>query len=249
MARQKGIIKFEGTLDEITFYKTQDGYLAKTKSGVSAERIATDPAFARTRENGFEFAMSAAAGKFLRDTIRSMMLEAADSRVTSRLTQVMTIIKSYDSTSPRGERNVGVGIAQPGAKEELNGFDFNISALLGSILFKPVNVNTTTGEITITGLVPVNDIAFPTNATHFTLSGAYALLDFATGIGSIEFTNALNLPINGTSTNVSLIPAAVPTGTGTKVFLLKLEFFQMVNAIQYTLKNGAFNALTIVEVA
>ncbi len=47
MARQKGIIKFEGTLDEITFYKTQDGYLAKTKSGVSAERIATDPAFAR----------------------------------------------------------------------------------------------------------------------------------------------------------------------------------------------------------
>jgi hypothetical protein len=41
----------------------------------------------------------------------------------------------------------------------------------------------------------------------------------------------------------------VPAGTGTKVFLLKLEFFQMVNAVQYPLKNGAFNSLKIIEVA
>jgi len=45
MARQKGIIKIEGTLDDFTFYKTKDGYLVKTKSGVSGERIASDPAF------------------------------------------------------------------------------------------------------------------------------------------------------------------------------------------------------------
>ena len=52
MAKQKGIIKLEGTIGDITFYKsTQDGHLAREKGGVSADRIANDPNFQRTREN------------------------------------------------------------------------------------------------------------------------------------------------------------------------------------------------------
>ena len=37
MAKLKGIIKLEGTLDNLTFYKGKEGYLVKTKSGVSKE--------------------------------------------------------------------------------------------------------------------------------------------------------------------------------------------------------------------
>ena len=52
MAQQKGIIKLDGTIGGITFYKSKDGYLAREKGGVSADRIANDPNFQRTRENG-----------------------------------------------------------------------------------------------------------------------------------------------------------------------------------------------------
>ena len=45
MARQKGIIKLKGTIGDITFYKTQDGHLAREKGGIDASRIASDPAF------------------------------------------------------------------------------------------------------------------------------------------------------------------------------------------------------------
>jgi hypothetical protein len=55
MARQKGIIKLDGTVGGITFYKSKDGYLAREKGGVSADKIANDPNFQRTRENGEEF--------------------------------------------------------------------------------------------------------------------------------------------------------------------------------------------------
>ncbi|MCC6760406.1 MAG: hypothetical protein IT252_04285, partial [Chitinophagaceae bacterium] len=48
MARQKGIIKLDGTIGGITFYKSQDGYLAREKGGVEGDRIANDPSFART---------------------------------------------------------------------------------------------------------------------------------------------------------------------------------------------------------
>jgi len=46
MAKQKGIIKLEGTIGDITFYKSQDGFLAKGKGGISADRIANE-AFCR----------------------------------------------------------------------------------------------------------------------------------------------------------------------------------------------------------
>ncbi len=45
MARQRSIIKLDGTIGGITFYKSKDGYLAKEKGGIPAERIRTDPAF------------------------------------------------------------------------------------------------------------------------------------------------------------------------------------------------------------
>jgi len=248
MARQTGLIKLKGTLDNVNFYKTKDGNLARMKTSVDAKRIANDPAFERTRENGAEFGSSASSGKLLRDSIRTMMQNASDSRVVARLTKVMTQIKNLDPTSARGQRNVGVGIADPAAKAKLKGFNFNIDAILGSILYNPYLVDVGTGVINIDGLVPINDVSAPQGATHITLRGAWAKIDFATGEFDVQESNAVNLPIDATSTNVILTPAAAASGTGTDLFLLMIEFFQEVNGNQYTLKNGAYNALSVVEV-
>jgi hypothetical protein len=64
MAQQKGIIPLQGTIGNITFYKSKDGFMAREKGSLDASRIATDPAFQRTRENGAEFGRAGKAGKF-----------------------------------------------------------------------------------------------------------------------------------------------------------------------------------------
>lgn len=249
MARQKGIIKLKGKIGDISFYKTQDGHLAREKGGVDASRIANDPAFVRTRENGAEFGSSAGSGKVLRDALRTMLMTASDNRVTSRLTKLMTDIKNLDATSARGLRTVGTAIALPTAKALLKGFNFNSKAILGGVLYKPYVVNTGTGGITINGLVPINDIAYPSGSTHVSMKSAWGKIDFATGIFDVQFSNTVNLPLDGTLTNAVLTPGAAPVGAGTDVYLLLVEFLQEVNTIQYSLKNGAYNALSIVEVA
>jgi len=126
MARQKGIIKLDGTIGGITFYKSQDGYLAREKGGVSADKIANDPNFQRTRENGEEFGRAGKAGKLLRNAIRAMLQNASDSRMVSRLTAEMVKVIQEDVTNARGLRNVIDGEA-----ELLEGFEFNISGKLG----------------------------------------------------------------------------------------------------------------------
>ncbi len=249
MAKLNGILKIEGTLENLTFYKTQDGLLVKTKSGVSADRIANDPTFQRTRENGAEFGNAATAGKLLRDSVRSLMMNASDNRVTSRITQLMTAVKNMDATSVRGKRTVGVGIGVTAGRTLLKGLNFNDAAILGAVLFKPYAVNTTTGVITIASLVPQTDIVYPAGATHLSITGAMGNVNFATGVSDVKLTNVLNLAINSTSSAVTLTPTALPAGTGTKIFLLKIEFFQLMNGVQYSLKNGAYNSLAIIETA
>lgn len=248
MAKQKGIIKLDGTIGDISFYKSKDGYLAREKGGVDADRIKKDPAFERTRENGSEFGGSAKSGKLLRDAIRSLMQNASDGRVTSRLTKLMTQIKNLDATSVRGKRNVGVAMANANAKALLKGFNFNKDAILGSILYNPFTVDTSTGVIELNNFIPLNDVTIAPGTTHISVTGAWAKIDFATGEYDVQLSNVVNLLADATSTNVVLTPAAAPTGTGTDLYLLMIEFFQEVNGDQYTLKNGAYNALSIVEV-
>lgn len=249
MARQKGIIKLKGKIGDLSFYKTQDGHLAREKGGVDASRIANDPAFVRTRENGAEFGSSASSGKVLRDALRPMLMTASDNRVTSRLTKLMTDIKNLDTTSVRGERTVGVAIATPQAMALLKGFNFNSRANLGSVLFKPLAVATATGVISINGLTPINDIAFPAGATHMSIKGSWAKVDFANNVFDVQLSNVVNIPIDATPNNIVLTPGAAPVGAGTNLYLLHIEFFQELNGAQYSLKNGAYNALSVVEVA
>lgn len=248
MAKQTGIIKLKGKIGDLSFYKTQDGHLAREKGGVDAERIAKDPAFIRTRENGAEFGSAASAGKLMRDALRPLMLRASDGRVTSRLTKVMTDIKNLDATSARGQRTVGSAIPLVPAKERLKGFNFNIRSILGSVLYKSYSVDIATGAIDMAQLVPTNEIAAPSGATHMTLRSAWAKIDFVQGIKSVEVSPDFNGPIDANAINVNLTPASAPTGTGTDIFILMIEFFQEVNGVQYSLNNGQYNAMSIVEV-
>jgi len=249
MAKQKGILKIEGTMSNMTFYKKDGQYLVKEKSSISADKIANDPAFARTRENNAEFAAAASSGKLLRDSLRSMMLNASDPLVVSRATNLMYNEMKLDAGSPRGLRKPANGLALPTGKALLKGFNFNIDSLLSGKLFKPYTVNTATGVITLTGLVPQTDIAFPTGASHISLTGAMGNINFASGVWDVKLTNVQNVPINAAPITVTLTPTAVPAGTGIKVHLIKIEFFQLLNGVQYPLKNGSYNSLAIVEVA
>lgn len=248
MAKQSGLIKIKGTLDNVNFYKSKDGDLARMKTSVDAKRIKNDPSFERTRENNAEFANSANSGKLVRDAVRPMAMNASDGRVTSRLTQIMTAIKNLDTSSDRGKRVVALGIQDPQALATLKGFDFNNGAIMGSILYKPFTVDTVTGEIVIADLVPQMDVAWPQGATHIQLTVGFAGIDFETREKDLKLSAPVNLPIDPTQTTVTLTPAAAPAVATTKLILLKIEFFQEINGNQYTIKNGLYNALRIVEV-
>lgn len=248
MARQKGIIKLRGTIGDITFYKTRDGHMAREKGGIDANRIATDPAFQRTRENGQEFGRAGKAGKILRTALRPLLINTKDSRMVSRLTKEMMNVIKADTTSQRGLRNVIDGEA-----ELLLGFDFNINGKLGTTLLVPyvATIDRVSGEITleIDPFIPINMIAAPSGTTHFKIISGGAEIDFEADTYVVSTSETAVLPWNATAT-VAISHTNEVTAASTKPLFLAVgvEFYQEVNGQMYPLKNGAFNPLSISRV-
>lgn len=248
MAKQKSIIKLDGTIGDITFYKSKDGYLAREKGGVAADRIASDPAFQRTRENGSEFGRAGKAGKVLRNSIRALLQQTADPRMVSRLTSEMVRVIQEDTVNPRGQRNVIDGEANL-----LQGFEFNVNGKLGTTLYAPytATIDRVAGTLVVTfeSFIPLNMVAAPNGTSHFKLISAGAAVDFEGERFESDQQSSAVLPWDVTPTAAITLTNTVTANVTQPLFLvLGIEFYQFVNGQMYPLKNGASNALAIVAV-
>lgn len=249
MAKQKGIIKLEGTIGDITFYKSGDGYLAKENVTVTANRIATDPAFQRTRENMAEFGRAGKACKLLRNAIRPLLQNAKDGRVTGRLTAEMMKVIQADAVNSRGQRNVIDGEA-----EFLEGFSFNANASLTSSLYAPytTDVNRVTGKLSVTlaDFIPAAWVVAPAGTTHFKLLTMGAELDFENETFVTDQQETPVLAWDNTEVAGFTMENSVTANSTHPLFLLmSIQFFQLVNGVHYPLKDGSFNALSIIKVS
>ena len=248
MARQKGVILLEGKVGNLSFYRNEGQYLARTKGGVDGDRIKNDPAFVRTRENGQEFGRAGAAGKLLRNALRLLLLNSADKRVTGRMTRELLKVIQADTTNDRGERTV-----VDGDLTLLENFEFNNRSKLGATLFMPytVTIDRAAGtlDLNVPAFIPLNVVAAPSGATHMKFKIAGAEVDFAQGEFVEDVQSSADVVIGAQNEPAITLTSTVTAGTTLPLFLaMAVEFMQEVNGTLYPLKNGVYNAVSLVEI-
>lgn len=263
MARQKGLMKYVGTIGDVRHFKIkgQKGFFAGMVGGPTAEQIKTAPEFERTRENMNEFGGCARAGKSVRTALSSLMSKMADSKVTGRLTSVMKKINLEDGTEARGYRKVEISTQ----RTYLLGFEFNKGISLSTVFNAPYDVEHTAGresaDFIIAPFNPVDLIASPIGATHFRLVNALAVVsDFVynatTGtydpdditnneLNIVEYSAYIPLNTDYTGGTLTATLPGIPTlgANVTVIQCIGIEFFQEVNGTYYTLNSG--NSLRI----
>jgi len=251
MAKQTGIFQIKGTLENVTFYKSADGYKVRKKGGVTKERIMNDPAYARTRENLSQFGLSAKAGKLLRSSIPSLLKKGKDSRVSSRLSKIMSEIAKNDHESPRGKKKVAIGIDSTQGINLLKGFNFNKRANFETIFSCPYEIDMAAGEIIISNIIVEEQIDAPQGATHVGFRSAFTAINFKTSEYDTSYSKSQVFPINLNPQDITLSPQKIPSaGEDAKMMVMMLvEFYQEVDEVQYPLSNGAHNTLAILEIA
>ena len=249
MGRQIGLIKISGKFNDLSFYKSKDGYIVRTKGGASKVRIKTDPAFARTRENNQEFAEINHSGKWIRTSFRNITANESDALVVSRMvTQLSKVIK-LDTINLRGFRKVGMGLSTTEGKKLLKGFNFNKESLLSKVFKSKYLVESASGVVRISEFIPQQDLVCPASATYCKIESAWSEIDFITGVIHSSISPAVSLVLDQTKTNVVLTPAQAPTSLGILFIVLKVSFFQEINGEVYSLNNGGLNAMELVSVS
>ena len=266
MARQKGHVKYVGTLGEVRHFKIKGnaGYFAGLKGGPTAEQIKTAPGFIRTRENMSEFAACANAGKSIRVGLSALMKQMTDSQFTGRLTAIMKKINIEDGSEARGQRAILVS-QQP---QYLKGLDFNRNVSLNGIFSAPftLTANAARNESTLSvdPFNPLNYLNIPSGATHFRLLNSLSVISdfvFNSATGAYEPAEPL---LNETShiaysdyTPVDVVTAQLdieaalpgtPTLTNNVAVLgcIGIEFYQIVGSTYYLFNAG--NAMKVQDI-
>ena len=248
MPLQKSFIKIEGSLDELSFYRVGSKYYIRRKGGFTAERIASDPAYRRTRENASEFTYCSKAGKVFRQAFAAFSKKTMDRDINQRTMKVMFAIKNLDETSARGARSVAVAMERDNAKTLLKGFDFNSSAPLSSILTKKIDLDSSSGSLIIPDFNPERDLKSASEATHVSFQSAWTRIDFANYSFDSKYSQVVNLALQDEQTSIQLTPSGSPEGSGVDFYAVLIEFFQEVNGVQYALENEGFGVMHLLEV-
>lgn len=266
MARQKGHIKYVGTLGEVRHFKIKgnEGYFAGLKGGPSGEQVKTAPGFIRTRENMSEFTACANAGKSVRIGLASLMKQMSDSQLTGRLTAIMKKINIEDGSEARGQRAVLVS-QQP---QYLKGLDFNRNISFNGVFSAPSTLTATVDRnestLSIPAFNPLSFLNVPSGATHFRIINALSVVSdtiYNPTTGSYEPAEpALNevsniaysdyTPVNAVTPAIDVTATlqGAPTITINVAVLasIGIEFYQMVGTNYYLFNAG--NALKIQEI-
>ena len=248
MARVKSIFNIEGTLGELTFYKGKNNEsLVRMKSSLSRERVLTDPAFVRTRENSNEFGSANKAGTQLRRGLALFLKNLRSPELAPRMLSVLCKVRNYDHESVRSERTVGKGLLHPLGRELLKGFDFNGKSPLGSVLGCTPTLEAGF-VLRIPAFVPGKMVAFPHSANHVSFRSCVLLADFDTGTTIVQYSPAVQVPLSLQTTDLMLAPETVPAGKGILFWMLLVEFSQEINGVHYPLHDQSHTVLHVLDV-
>jgi len=265
MARQKGLIKYVGTIGDVRHFKIkgEKGYFAGMVGGPTAEQVLTGDEFKRTRENMSEFGGCAKVGKAIR-TAFGPLKHMFSRRLTGNLTAIIKRINLEDGSEARGQR----AILLTQVPQHLEGLDFDPALSLTSVLRTPFDVVEAGGRKGSTLVVPKfhpqNALKIPSGVSHFRFVNAVAAIsDFALSAetGSYEPKNPDQNGVTGTAFTEYLDVTKATDDINLEATFLNdmepkpdvavlnavgVEFFQKVGENYYLFASG--NAMQLVDV-
>lgn len=256
MSRQKGLIKLEGKMNGIIFFRQSGVDYARMSAGPSKKKIMRSPAYRRMRENMSEFGGSAKAAKAFRLAIGEGKIGKAGAYLVGRLQKLFLQI-CKNGTGERGKRSIEV----MSNRELVEGYEFNTETHFSSVFHAPYSIHTTAARDEATfataSFLPSSFVNAPAGATHFRVFAVlcalsdyvydpvkkqYAASDPALDMLRKEEHSAMidldtALPVS-LSLHAVLPGSPAMTGTVAAALLAGCEFFQRTGAVDYLLAEG-----------
>ena len=245
MARQAHSLKITGTIGDVTYLKLNGNYIARKKSSLNADRVASDPAFKNSRGASSEFGKVSQAGKFFRQSLGAFTSEGSGKRLADSVMELLNSIKNTVDR-PTGERTITAALQDPEAVKAFEGFEFNQKSQVGRF-FGSNDVQLLPGRILMDDFCPVLMKA-PKGATHIVLSCCAARLDFEKQTSALSCSEELLFDAKNTKRVKAELSFELPAdGPGILLYLLKVTFVIVQGGRVYLSGNSRGNGVVVVR--
>jgi hypothetical protein len=228
MAKSKGIFKIQGKLEGYVHYRRNGKDIVQMPGGFDGARIKTEERYEKTRQLATEFGKCASLASLFKRELAAFLEPIPDPYVYNWIQQRMTMLKTCDVVSPKGEKTVGKGLLNTEGKMLLDHFSFNRSKELGQVLFAKYSVDLDTGILRIPAFYPTRDFGFGKGMRIGGLQLVLMRVDFEAC--TCEMTSSDLVVFNKIDAEKDLIlPAELPLGKGMLIVLLFVGSCEVVN--------------------
>lgn len=164
MAKNIGLIKFEGSLGDVVGYPRNGKYVLQRKGGFNGERTRTEERYEGTRQRQSEFGRCATLASVFKRVFQSYLDFVPDSYVYSWIQSKLLEVKACDVASAKGDKTVGKGLMTEQGKLLMEKMHFNRAASLRTVLHVPFQVDLVEGRFSIAGFSVAAGLSFPKGA-------------------------------------------------------------------------------------
>jgi len=248
MARQAGILKLQGAVDDINFFKSKGKFRAGLKGEISAAKRA-GASMEKVRNQGQVFTRAASGSKVLRVALFGALNKVPFQDVHTRLVRLLNKVIKGDKLHEPGQRTI-----TDGNLELLNRFNFNAKTQLLTSFFAPYtsNVDRVTGQMNlqVPAFLTGENVRPPQGATHFKLIATAAAVNFEKEDFVSNNQSSAAFPLNQENTAaITITNSITPNSTDVLFHVLGICFYQEVEGKMEVVGNGDSNALAIIYVS
>lgn len=219
MAKNKGIIKVQGKLDGLVFYRRNGIDIVQRPGGFDGERIKTEGRYEKTRQLAGEFGQCASLASLFKRELTPFLQTIPDPYVYNWIQKRLMLIKDCDRDSPKGGKTVANGLKTLEGKRLLDGFSFNRNKGLGTVLFAPYAVDLDEGTFSIQDFLPQRDFSFGKGMGVGGMQLVLMRVDFEACVCTMTVSDVLIFEKGDKKRDV-VLHAAVPEGEGILMALL-----------------------------
>ncbi|MBK8624092.1 MAG: hypothetical protein IPN86_00510 [Saprospiraceae bacterium] len=249
MAKQDGLIKLTGSIGDVSFYKSNEEYLARKKGGADKKTIETSPKFVLVRKNNTEFGMVSTLGRLIRQALRQSRDVIINPDVVNRLNKVLYKIREYDHENEWGSRTAGAGLKIEQGKKELKGFRFNAHCGISNVIHRALVFNKQNNQLQIGEIVPNDVITQLVGATQVVLKVVAINIDMGQRTSVAHTSNEVVLKLNEPQTDVTLTFMPLEPNPGNiHIYVMSLRYYQEINGETYLLNNVTHQVAEIFDV-
>ena len=169
MAKSSSLLRLTGKIGGMVFFERYGETIVRENNPITKAQIMSQDNFRRVRENMQEFEGSTAAAKTMLDSFRKVLKRIGNKNSYPSLVALFRSVIAL-GTGVRGQLTMEI---VPNRLRFL-GFGFNTGQNFGSVYQGTYtlagNANRNSATLTLPGFDPLDELRYPTGATHFRIA-------------------------------------------------------------------------------